>query len=205
MKRTFLICACAFLAILPTASGAQSIAELLEDSVLEKEKVEKLPAVKINIDALHGDWNYSGAAVEFTGSDLMAVLGSTVAAPALRQTLETYYARAGVVKGSSAIRFGEETYTAKHAGGSVNGPYRFDARDQKMLVTYDHPALGGCGTMVGKLTFTGERLLLMFEADKIVTMIREMTAGSTLDQDIRDLMDIVAEYRGLYLGFELEK
>jgi hypothetical protein len=151
-------------------------------------------------------WNYSGVAVEFTGTDLVAMLGSSVAAPTIKQNLETYFAQAGIVRGSFSVEFSaKNTYIAKTAHNSLAGLYEFDHQAQTMTVTYDHPALGGKNSIVAKLTFTGSKLSLTFPAEKIVAMIREATKDVQLDQNINDLLTLVSEYQGLYLGVELEK
>ncbi len=198
-------------AVLSAASfaeaGAQSLLDLLGGGAPQKtEQVAKPGAEKINIDALKGVWKYSGAAVEFTGTDLMAVLGSSVAAPLIKENLESYYSKAGVVPGSCTVNFKNDgVYTACTASHSVEGPYVFDAQNQKVRVTYEHPSLGGRRSLDARLTFSSEKLTLTFEADKIVAIIKELTADKPLDQNVQDLMDMISEYKGLYLGFELEK
>lgn len=188
-------------------ADAQSLLDLLNNRSSQQAGQPQRKAVeKINIDALKGEWKYSGAAVEFTGTDLMAVLGSSVAAPTIKQNLETYYTKAGIVPGSCALEFGEkDVYTARTATRSVEGPYVFDAQNQKVRVTYDYRELGGRNSLDGKLTFSGEKLTLTFEADKIVDIMEGLMHGMTLDQNVKDLIDLISEYKGLYIGFELEK
>ncbi len=189
------------------SAGAQSLLDLLNGRAPQKSEQTAKPAVeKINIDALKGVWKYSGAAVEFTGTDLVAMLGSSMAAPAIKQSLETYYSKAGVVQGSASIEFKDaNVYMARTATQRVEGPYVFDAQGQRVRVTYDHPALGGMNSLDGRLTFTGEKLMLTFPADRIAVIIKELTKNVTLDQNAKDLLDMISEYKGLYIGFEMEK
>ena len=206
MKKLIVLSAVLFAASTGSVS-AQSLLDLLNGRSSQKTEQAEKPAVdKINIDALKGEWKYSGAAVEFTGTDLVAMLGSSMAAPAIKQSLESYYSKAGVVQGSCTLEFKDgDVYTARTAAQNIGGLYVFDARNQTVAVTYDHPGLGGQNTLNGRLTFTGERLKLTFEADKIAAIIKELTKGQTLDQNVQDMLDMIAEYKGLYLGFEMEK
>lgn len=201
----------AFFTILMLAAAssvnAQSLLDLLNKRAATSSSQQAAPvAEKINKDALVGTWNYSGAAVEFTGTDIVAILGSSMAAPAIKQSLETYYAKAGVTKGSCTLEFKkDDKYTARTARESLEGGYDFDHPNQKVKVSYSHPELGGQGSMDAWLKFTGDKLLVTFEADKIVALIKEMTKGMTLDQNITDLINMISEYKGLRLGFEMEK
>lgn len=206
MKKLIVLSAVLFAASFGSAS-AQSLMDLLNGRTSQKSEQPAAPPVeKINLDALKGVWKYSGAAVEFMGTDLMAMLGSSMAAPSIKQSLESYYAKAGVVQGACTLEFkGGDVYTARTASHSVEGPYAFDAQNQKVKVTYDHPELGGKRSLDGRLTFTGEKLMLTFEADKIVAIIQELTKDMALDQNVKDLLNMISEYKGLNLGFEMEK
>ncbi len=188
-------------------AGAQSLLDMLGGRSSSGSSKSQKPVVeKINIDALKGAWKYSGAAVEFTGTDLLSVLGSTVAAPTIKQSLETYYAKVGVVPGSCALEFKEkDVYVARNATYSINGLYAFDPQSQKVKITYDHPNLGGVNSMDGKLTFSGGKLTLTFPADRIIAIVKELTKDKPLDQNVKDLINLISEYKGLYLGFEMEK
>jgi hypothetical protein len=189
------------------SANAQSLLELLQASqATGQTQTENAAVQKINLDVLKGVWNYTGAAVEFTGTDMISMLGSSVATPHIKQGLESFYARLGVVAGSCTLDFGERnTFTGRTADHSVAGPYQFDAQTQKVAVSYNDPQLGGQKTLDGKLSFNGEKLSLTFEAAKIVSIIREQTKDMELEQNVKDLLDLISQYPGLYLGFALEK
>lgn len=188
-------------------ANAQSLLDLLNGkSVQSSEKKSESVAEKINKDALTGVWKYSAAAVEFTGTDLVAVLGSSMAAPTIKQSLETYYTRAGVTSGSCTIEFKDnDKYIACTAKDRLEGPYSFDHPGQKIELTYDHKEIGGKDSLDARLKFADGKLSVMFEADKIVAIIKEMTKNMELEQNVRELIDMISEYKGLYLGFQLEK
>jgi hypothetical protein len=203
-RLTTILCFAVLLASAGSANG-QSLLDLLKASVPPPQET-KPAAEKINKDALVGVWNYSGVEVEFTGTDLVAVLGSSVAAPTIKQNLETYFAEAGILRGSCSVEFSAKgTFVARTAHSSVAGLYEFNHQAQTMTVTYDIPELNGESSLVGKLTFTGSELSITFEADKIVAIIKEATKEKPLDQNIRDLLALISEYKGLYLGFEMVK
>jgi hypothetical protein len=205
LKLTTVICAALLLGSVGSASG-QSLLDLLNKQAASTPAEAKPAVEKINRDALIGVWNYSGVAVEFTGTDLVAVLGASVAAPTIKQTLESYFAEAGILQGSVSVEFSaKDTYIAKTAHNSVAGLYEFDHGAQTMTVTYDHPALGGKNSIVVKLTFAGSKLSLTLPAEKIVAMIRQAAKDVQLDQNTNDLLTLVSEYQGLYLGIELTK
>ncbi|MDR0907783.1 MAG: DUF4923 family protein [Rikenellaceae bacterium] len=204
LKLTTILCFAVLLASVWSAN-AQSLLDLLKASAPPTQEAK--PVVeKINKDALIGVWNYSGVAVEFTGTDLVAVLGSSVAAPTIKQNLDTYFAEAGILRGSCSVEFSsKDTYIVLTARGRAVGLYEFNHPSQTMNITYDDPAVGGRSSLVGKLTFAGSRLSLTFEADKIVALIKEATKDRQLDQNIHDLLTLISDYKGLYLGVELEK
>lgn len=217
MKK-FLILSVAALLAGAGSANAQSLLELLGRQAAQQTQQAGpgsagqtgqagTPAVeKIGLDELKGVWKYTGAAVEFTGTDLVAMIGSSVAAPTIKQSLETYYARAGVVAGACTLEFGDrDVFTARTAAHTVEGSYRFDAQARKVVVSYDNQLLGGKNTLEGKLTFTGGKLALTFESEKIVAVIKELTKNMTLDQNVQDLIRMISEYKGLYLGFEMGK
>lgn len=208
MKRIFVLSLLALAAASFGRAEAQSLLDLLNGQSAQSsgKNTEQAVVEKINKDALTGVWKYSAAAVEFTGTDLVAVLGSSMAAPAIKQSLETYYARAGVVPGSCTIEFREsDKYIANTAKDRLEGPYSFDHPEQKIKVSYDHKELGGKGSMDARLKFAGGKLSVMFEAERIVAIIKEMTKDMELEQNVRELIDMISEYKGLYLGFQLEK
>jgi hypothetical protein len=187
--------------------NAQSLLDFIKEKVSSPASQQTPTAVeKINKDALAGVWNYSGVAVEFTGTDLVSKLGSTVAAPSIKQTLDAYFAEAGIVKGSCSVEFtSKDTFIAKTARSSVSGLYKFDHQSQTVIITYNYAPLGGENSITGRLTFAGQKLNLTFSADKILEIIRELTREKQLDQNLNDLITIISEYKGLYLGIELEK
>jgi hypothetical protein len=134
------------------------------------------------------------------------MLGSSVAAPHIKQSLETIYSRMGVVPGSCTLEFKEkEIFAGRTAVHTVEGTYRFDAGAQTLGVSYDDSQLGGRKTLDGKLTYSDRRLVLAFEAAAIVAIIKEQTKDMSLEQNVKDLIDLISQYPGLYLGFVLEK
>jgi hypothetical protein len=204
-KLTTILCVAVLLASVGSAS-AQSLLDLLKESATSTPQEAKPVVEKINKDALIGVWHYWGVAVQFTGTDLVAMLGSSVAAPTIKQTLETYFAEAGISRGSWSVDFSANgTFIVKTAHHGLAGLYSFDYQAQTMTVTYDYPALGGKNSVVGKLTFSGQKLSLTFEADKIIAIIKDATRDIQLDQNINDLLTMISEYKGLYLGVEMVK
>ena len=75
-----------------------------------------------------------------------------------------------------------------------------DADSKKLTMTY----LAGVGTMTPNIVKTGNKISLLYEADKLLAIAKKLAAMSG-NTSLQALADLASQYDGLMIGIELQK
>ena len=213
MKKRIAICLTLVLGALTQQAPAQSLNDLFNQllggvvsSASATEKTETQTTTEsLKAESLLGDWIYAAPVVVFTGDDLVAALGTQVAVPTLKQKMAELCAAQGVVPGSATVRLKKDgRFEVLFNEHKIEGSYRFDEANQKIYLTVVPLATRQATTFEGKLYFSGGKLDVRFEADKLVTEAKKSIDFSK-DPTLQGAVDLVVQYNGLELGCQYRR
>lgn len=155
----------------------------------------------ISQSSIQGTWNYSGADCVFESENLLAKAGGAVAANKVENELNTQLAKFGIKQGACSFTFNSDnTYSAKLGTRTIQGQYTIDKTNKKIKMTY----LGGLATMTPRIAITNGNLSLLFESDKLLTLIKGVSALSK-NSSLNTVSSILSNYSGMYIGMKMSK
>lgn len=147
---------------------------------------------------LVGTWNYSKPCVQFESESLLAKAGGTMIADKAESTLETYYQKIGIKKGSCKFVFGSDNSLQYTIGSKTyTGSYTFDSSKKTVTITTQ---LGA--QVTAYVSITGTTMGLTFDASKLLTLLN---SASSVSSTLSSISSIASNYSGMKLGFEFSK
>lgn len=150
---------------------------------------------------LVGTWNFQSVDCVFESENLLMKAGGEVAAAQIETKLNETFSKFGVVSGACSFTFNNDnTYSAQVSALPMNGQYALDADNKKLTMTY----LAGLGTMTPNIVKTGNKISLLYEADKLLAIAQKLAAMSG-NTSLQTLADLASQYDGLMIGLELQK
>lgn len=147
-----------------------------------------------------GTWNYLAPECQFESEQLLAKAGGAVAAEKVEENLQTIYQKVGL--DNIQYVFNEDgTYSYILKKRKVNGTYVFDDATKTITMT------GKLGVKTtAHVTVTGKNMSLVFNADKLMSILKVITgAASKVNSTAAAVNSVAGAYDGLMLGFELKK
>ena len=147
-----------------------------------------------------GTWSYQAPECQFESDQLLAKAGGEVAAKEVEEKLQTIYDKIGLT--SIKYIFKEDgTYSYILKRRTVSGTYVFDEEAKTIIMK----SKLGIQT-VAYVTVTGNSMSLVFNADKLMSILKVITgAASKVNSTAATLNRVAEAYDGLMLGFELKK
>ena len=202
MKRWILIAAAL---VMGAAEGqAQSLKDLLNSQVVKDVVTSVTRGRKLTAANLTGTWRYVNPALQLKHDGALMNVAGTAATSELEGKLKDFLARAGVQEGLFGYVFAEDsTFTSDLKGVKLKGTY--EAHEAEGMVTLRYKvAKWDALSLTADVVLTGERLTLLFEADKLLDFLAKVSSisGGTVMQAVNKL---ATTYEGLMLGFDLEK
>lgn len=198
MKKTILwkcMCMMAMLLVMSANAGAQDLKSIL--SGVAKAVVGDKATTETSII---GTWEYVSPACQFESESLLAKAGGEVAAKEIEEKLQTVYEKVGM-DGCQYTFKDDKTYSTTFSKRSVTGSYTFDNEAKTVTMS---TKLGI--KMVAHVTVTGNSMSLVFDADKLMSVLKTLTnAASSLNSTASTLNTLLNSYDGMMLGFELQK
>lgn len=147
-----------------------------------------------------GTWKYVGPQCQFESESLLAKAGGEVAAKEVEEKMQTVYDKVGM--SGCEYTFNEDgTYSYTLKKRKMSGTYTFD--DQEKTITMK----GKLGVKtVAHVTVTGNDMSLVFNADKLMSVLKTITgAASKVNSTAATINSVAGSYDGLMLGFDLKK
>lgn len=147
-----------------------------------------------------GTWKYVGPQCQFESESLLAKAGGEVAAKEVEEKMQTVYDKVGM--SGCEYTFNEDgTYSYTLKKRKISGTYTFD--DQEKTITMK----GKLGVKtVAHVTVTGNDMSLVFNADKLMSVLKTITgAASKVNSTAATINSVAGSYDGLMLGFDLKK
>lgn len=204
MKSKSILLALVFTAAICCGASAQSWGDLLGGLLGGSSGSQSTQTVTETYpESLVGEWRYSAPAVVFTGDDIVAKLGSSVAGSTIKDQMNAYYTKAGVTPQTCTVQFRRNgKFIAKADKREIEGRYSYNASSGALSVTVAldewEPVLLSARPQVAKA------VSITFEASKVVGIAREIPSVSG-DSRMMSLIGLIEQYKGLYLGAELVK
>jgi hypothetical protein len=148
-----------------------------------------------------GTWNYTSADCVFETENLLMKAGGEVAASKIEEKINSTLGKFGLSSDKCAFTFNNDnTYSATIGGRTIQGTYVLDAENKKITMTY----LNGLGTMTPQIVKSGNKLSLLFNADKLLKLLTTVSALSG-NSTMSTLSSLLESYDGLLIGMELQK
>lgn len=156
----------------------------------------------LTVADIAGQWTADGSAVSFKSDDMLKKAGGIAAAGAVESKLDEYYKKYGLnnlvftVNNDSTFSLAIKKVTLK---GTISVK-------EKGIFTLKFTAFGtmGLGSMNAYVEKTGNSLNLMFDADKIKSIIS--LAANLSGSKLASTADkVLQQYDGICMGFKMKK
>lgn len=147
-----------------------------------------------------GTWKYVGPQCQFESENLLAKAGGEVAAKEVEEKMQIVYDKVGM--NGCQYTFNEDgTYSYTVKKRTTSGTYTFDNEAKTITMK------GKLGVKtVAHVTVTGNDMSLVFNADKLMSVLKLITgATSKVNSTAATINSVAGAYDGLMLGFELKK
>ena len=147
-----------------------------------------------------GTWKYVGPQCQFESENLLAKAGGEVAAKEVEEKMQTVYDRIGM--SGCEYTFNEDgTYSYTLKKRTMSGTYTFNDKEKTITMK------GKLGVKtVAHVTVTGNDMSLVFNADKLMAVLKTITGTvSKVNSTAATINSVAGSYDGLMLGFDLKK
>lgn len=147
-----------------------------------------------------GTWKYVGPQCQFESENLLAKAGGEVAAKEVEEKMQTVYDRIGM--SGCEYTFNEDgTYSYTLKKRTMSGTYTFNDKEKTITMK------GKLGVKtVAHVTVTGNDMSLVFNADKLMSVLKTITGTiSKVNSTAATINSVAGSYDGLMLGFDLKK
>ena len=147
-----------------------------------------------------GTWKYVGPQCQFESENLLAKAGGEVAAKEVEEKMQTVYDRIGM--SGCEYTFNEDgTYSYTLKKRTMSGTYTFDDKEKTITMK------GKLGVKtVAHVTVTGSDMSLVFNADKLMSVLKTIIGTvSKVNSTAATINSVAGSYDGLMLGFDLKK
>ena len=150
---------------------------------------------------LQGTWTYRKADCVFETQNLLLKAGGEMAAAKIESQLENQLGKVGITPGACSFTFNSDgTYVATIGQYNLTGNYTLNTKSNTLTMTY----LAGIGRISPKVLKTGASISLLFEGDKLLSMVQKvgkLTSNST----VNSLSSLINSYDGMLVGMQLSK
>ncbi len=184
---------------LPSAAGAQDWKDAL--TKIATSAADQLTDGKLTEKALLGTWNYARPGVKFEGGDIASEVAGAALESGVVKRLESLYGFFGLREGAGSFVFNDDkTFCAKLGKRELSGTYVYDAKTHRITLSFEGKIK--LGTMQGNVYISGQELLLVFPATKLVDMLSVLGSRVSALSSFTELLD---KYKNIYVGFAFRK
>lgn len=211
MKKTFILLGVMLLGTLSAHAqfdlgslfnkAKEAVNEVAGDAIDEviPEEVQQLLGIAIPELEIPGTWSYVDVAVEFESADALTNAGGKVAAETVEEKLVPMLTKLGITKGAFTFTFEEDgKVTTTLAKKTVSGTWKYNKEEESVT-------LGISGKeFTTRMTESGEHINILFKADKLLELIKTVSAKSS-NATLATIGAVAKAYDGMNIGFECEK
>lgn len=150
---------------------------------------------------LQGTWTYRKADCVFETQNLLLKAGGEMAAAKIESQLENQLGKVGITPGACSFTFNSDgTYVATIGQYNLTGNYTLNTKSNTLTMTY----LAGIGRISPKVVKTGASISLLFEGDKLLSMVQKVGKLSS-NSTVSSLSSLINSYDGMLVGMQLSK
>ena len=150
---------------------------------------------------LQGTWTYRKADCVFETQNLLLKAGGEMAAAKIESQLESQLGKVGINPGACSFTFNSDgTYVATIGQYNLTGNYTLNTKSNTLTMTY----LAGIGRVSPKVVKTGASISLLFEGDKLLSMVQKVGKLSS-NSTVSSLSSLINSYDGMLVGMQLSK
>lgn len=150
---------------------------------------------------LQGTWTYRKADCVFETQNLLLKAGGEMAAAKIESQLESQLGKVGITPGACSFTFNSDgTYVATIGQYNLTGNYTLNTKSNTLTMTY----LAGIGRISPKVVKTGASISLLFEGDKLLSMVQKVGKLSS-NSTVSSLSSLINSYDGMLVGMQLSK
>ena len=150
---------------------------------------------------LQGTWTYRKADCVFETQNLLLKAGGEMAATKIESQLESQLGKVGITPGACSFTFNSDgTYVATIGQYNLTGNYTLNTKSNTLTMTY----LAGIGRISPKVVKTGASISLLFEGDKLLSMVQKVGKLSS-NSTVSSLSSLINSYDGMLVGMQLSK
>ena len=150
---------------------------------------------------LQGTWTYRKADCVFETQNLLLKAGGEMAAAKIESQLESQLGKVGITTGACSFTFNSDgTYVATIGQYNLTGNYTLNTKSNTLTMTY----LAGIGRISPKVVKTGASISLLFEGDKLLSMVQKVGKLSS-NSTVSSLSSLINSYDGMLVGMQLSK
>ncbi|MCF0178929.1 MAG: DUF4923 family protein [Bacteroidales bacterium] len=146
-----------------------------------------------------GTWTYEQPAVLFESDNFLTKAGGQVVAQRISNQIDGYFQKVGITKGKMQMTFDNNgNFTQTVSGKTQSGTYTLS--DGSVQLTYQ----GGVKQFVGTTQFSGNNLVIVVDASKLLNMAQTVSSSSNNSQ-LSAISSIISGFSGMKLGLKLVK
>ena len=150
---------------------------------------------------LQGTWTYRKADCVFETQNLLLKAGGEMAATKIESQLERQLGKVGITPGACSFTFNSDgTDVATIGQYNRTGNYTLNTKSNTLTMTY----LAGIGRISPKVVKTGASISLLFEGDKLLSMVQKVGKLSS-NSTVSSLSSLINAYDGMLVGMQLSK
>ena len=149
-------------------------------------------------EKLIGTWSYTEPAIVFTSDNILAKVGSKIAANKLENKIQEYLTRYGIKPGAFTMTFNEDgTFTETLNGKTSKG--KWTVKDSKLQLT-----IAGIKGLNVTTQIDGKDLQFVTDATKLLNLFKTLGAKSSNSQ-IKTVTSLMKSVNGMQAGITLRK
>lgn len=152
-----------------------------------------------------GEWGYTNPAIALKSDNILAQAGGSLMSGTIEKKMATYYEKVGLKAGSAAITLTEDQQFKLTMGKrTLQGTYVFDSTTNALTLNFTTKTSVKIGKIRGEAQLSGGDLKLLFAADKMLKIVRGLSAVSN-NTSIAAISKAAEQYDGLSLGMTFAK
>ena len=152
-----------------------------------------------------GEWGYTKPAIALKSDNILAQAGGSLMSGTIEKKMATYYEKVGLKAGSAAITLTEDRQFSLTMGKrTLRGTYEFDSATNALTLNFTTKTSVKIGKIKGEAQLSGGDLKLLFAADKMLKIVRGLSAVSN-NTSIAAISKAAEQYDGLSLGMTFAK
>lgn len=146
-----------------------------------------------------GTWQYIDVAVEFESDDALTQAGGSVAAETVEKKIAPMLTKVGINPGAFSFTFAEDgTATTTLGKKTITGTWAYDKELEVVTLGLKEKEYKV------RMTVSGENINILFEADKLLELIKTLSSKSS-NTTVAAIATVTKAYNGMNIGFECEK